>query len=81
MNPEHRLTCAELIGHQYMDQNKDMMFEQPRKKERVIKQPRQSHNTWQVRISVFQHARCRHRGRAILVNRLAYFLWFCLAMD
>ena len=56
MNPEHRQTCAALIVHPYMDQNKDMVFEPQRKKERVIKPPRQSHhNTWQVCNSVFQH--------------------------
>lgn len=55
MNPDDRLTCAELLVHPYMDQNKEF-FEQPPKREKRVNNRSRTHfnHLQQVRISVFQ---------------------------
>ncbi|XP_052766530.1 cyclin-dependent kinase-like 1 isoform X2 [Mya arenaria] len=43
MNPDDRLTCAELLVHPYMDQNKEIFEPQPTKREKRVKIPRTHH--------------------------------------
>ncbi|XP_052273246.1 cyclin-dependent kinase-like 1 isoform X2 [Dreissena polymorpha] len=42
MNPDERLTCAELICHTYMDQNKEIFEPQPTKREKRVKNSQRS---------------------------------------
>ncbi|XP_060571022.1 cyclin-dependent kinase-like 4 isoform X3 [Ruditapes philippinarum] len=44
MNPDDRLTCAELLVHPYMDQNKDIFEQPPKREKRVNNRSRAPHN-------------------------------------
>ena len=57
MNPDDRLTCSDLLLHPYMDHNKDIFDQPPKREKRVNNRSRAQHNynhLQQVRISVFQ---------------------------